>query len=1252
MTCEMNQSAGGIKVKRVLLTLALLLTLCVSAFAQTNSAGLRYDPDAVVKSIKDGKKMSGFYVRVDTKNKVVFFYTDSKLKRQVGEYNLGEQYWEDWDSSKLDPLKIDYKAFYKKINTSKTSFMRTKDGTKITSAKPATPAKPSTAKAGTSSTSVKPGNSSSSTASGTTSSSSTSNSTGASNTSRTSGTTGTSSTSNTSTTSGTTGSSNTSASSSSSRTSSTGTQGTSSQQTPAATPAPTAYVPDAQKIDNLVFTARKHPVVTSYTAIDNAVKKISCPASMTPEDAAKKIVASAKTDMEKARALFSWIGYNIVYDYSFKKESYTAAGTWKNRTGVCEGYVLLYIQMAKAVGLNAEYVSGYAKNTADYNPGNPLEKHGWGVVHINGKHVLFDVTWGAVSKLDDPSTFNGDWFDVDPYLFIFSHFPQELKHTYIADNSMDLGQFYEYFKKLPTAHPGLARLGIEGKELYDFFKVNPDAWMPKCYNELYVDRGVKINKLPLTKTLTGNKTYTFNFTIPKGVAMTFGSQTLTSGKDFSYTPNTTSEADARLNFGRQCGLVYSTEFNLIENWSGKYFKAQNLSKTQFNMADGSKKDNVASGKPKVLVFFDGSKSDTYAFFYTLTIYSSKFNDVDVFFIDASEKTTNKVKDNVKTCAGQAGISQFVALQDASENRALIQKYMTQAGLSSSDLILPVAVFIDSSNKLQYIDAFRAVPDVYTRVEQIAKATGTKSFNTSSFYIPNTNKKELPAMGGGTVNNQASGKPKVLISMPYLCGDKDSERLAKEIMAASAQFRNIDLVITDSKFACDRMSATKQFNSMLKYSLGNSYDQAFADKVFAVSELAIGLDSEEYYWWAAGFHGRIESVAQIFYIDSTNRYRWMDCIPGITVSSIISRVSEFERTVTRQSASSASANTNSYGLPYDPNAAFNGKQIEFDSSSYFNSGILGIPEDNYIYFYIMEQGPYGCYDWKEQCWLWVTHDRIKEAEIDFTKFYSRIDLSKTKLNRDFTGAPLGPQVNEAREEPVPQAQTSAAALNEYGLPYDPDAVHIELPAGKKTLGSYTIMKSAKNPDWVSIQSMITGGWYTYDLKNQCWESARGLNTDALDISLLYEKIDLSKTELMRAKTGIYCGGWKNIAIKYVEAKEDERIAELEKNATKSKITYGRKNSYGLIYDYDYRISRQVMIFMEKGITGSVDDNTKMIVFKNKNGDIVGKYDYDQQVWASRKADFSLTDVELAMFYTVIELRATQLNRDYSGTEILR
>ena len=1152
----------------------------------TNSAGQKYDPNAVVKSIKDGTKMNGYYVKVDVKKKIVTFYSDQKLKKMVAEYNLGEQFWMSWNSKAFNPLDIDLNAFYSKIDLTKTVLQRKKNGSAIQGS-----ATPST-----------------------------------SNTRSGSGTSG-----NTSSTAGT-GNSSSAPSSTSNSTS-----------TSASTSTSTAYVPDAQKVDNLVFTARKHPTVTSYAAIDNAVKKISCPASMTPEDAAKKIVASAKTDMEKARALFSWIGYNIVYDYSFKKESYTAAGTWKNRTGVCEGYVLLYIQMAKAVGLNAEYISGYAKNTADYNPGNPLENHGWGVVHINGKNVLFDVTWGAVSKLDDPSTFNGDWFDVDPYLFIFSHFPKDLSLAYVADNTMDLGQFYEYFKKLPTVHPGFARLGIDGKELYDFFKMNPDAWVPKSYNELYIDRGVKINKLPFTRTLSGNKTYTFNFTIPKNTTMTFGGQPLVSGKDFSYTPGTTSQSDARLNFGIQCGLVYNTEFNLIENFSGSYFKAQNQSKTQFTMADGSKSDNVASGKPKVMVFYDGSKSYTYPF-NVLDAYSHKFNDVDFFFVDASDKNGNSIMDNVKTQATQASISQYVAVQNASENRTLLQNYMAQAGLSISSIKLPVAVFIDSANKFQFVDAYNDVPEIYSRVDQIAKATGTKSFNTTLFTVPNTKKTELPAMGGGVVNNQASGKTKVIVNMPYLCGDKDSERLAKEIMAASSKFKNIDLVITDSKFACDRMSATKQFNSMLKYSLGNSYDQAFADKVFAASETIVGVGDEEYYWRAAGFYGHIETVAQVYYIDSANYYRWIDCIPGITASSILSRVSEIERNVTKLPASSSSANVNKYGLPYDPNAAFNKKQIEFDSE------VTGVPEDNYINFYVAVQGPYGCYDWKEQCWLWVINDWITDTEIDFTKFYSKIDLSKTKLNRDFKGTPLGPQVNEAKPEPV--SQVSASALNEYGLPYDPDAVHVELPArGKLNFGSFTAQKTSSNPDWATIQEMTTGAWLSYDLKNQCWVSANKPSSSAMDISQLYEKIDLSKTQLMRDKQGKPCGGWKNIAIKYPGSLDDEGVAQLEKEAALRKVTTGAKNSYGLYYDHDYRMPGQVIVFMEKGITGSVDYSTKLINFKNKNGDIVGTYDYDQQVWKSRKENFSLTEVELAMCYSSIHLQRTSLNRDCSGTVIL-
>ena len=182
------------------------------------------------------------------------------------------------------------------------------------------------------------------------------------------------------------------------------------------------------------------------------------------------------------------------------------------------------------------------------------------------------------------------------------------------------------------------------------------------------------------------------------------------------------------------------------------------------------------------------------------------------------------------------------------------------------------------------------------------------------------------------------------------------------------------------------------------------------------------------------------------------------------------------------------------------------------------------------------------------------------------------------------------------KPEPVSQVSASALNEYGLPYDPDAVPVELPArGKLNFSSFTAQKTSTNPDLATIQEMTTGAWLNYDLKNQCWVSKNTPSASAMDISQLYEKIDLSKTQLMRDKQGNPCGGWKNIAIKYPNSLDDEGVAQLEKEAALRKTTTGAKNSYGLYYDHDYRMPSQVIVFMEKGITGSVDSSKKLINF---------------------------------------------------------
>ena len=75
-----------------------------------------------------------------------------------------------------------------------------------------------------------------------------------------------------------------------------------------------------------------------------------------------------------------------------------------------------------------------------------------------------------------------------------------------------------------------------------------------------------------------------------------------------------------------------------------------------------------------------------------------------------------------------------------------------------------------------------------------------------------------------------------------------------------------------------------------------------------------------------------------------------------------------------------------------------------------------------------------YDLKEQCWAYVVDEKLKNYPIDFSKYYTKIDLSKTELNRDVNGNKIG------------SAPVANASVNSYGLPYDPNAkINTESPA---------------------------------------------------------------------------------------------------------------------------------------------------------------------------------------------------------------
>ncbi|MDR0268377.1 transglutaminase domain-containing protein [Paenibacillus sp.] len=144
-----------------------------------------------------------------------------------------------------------------------------------------------------------------------------------------------------------------------------------------------------------------------YEVIDHAI----------PDDidaAAADIVKGAKSDEEKARRLYDWVGSRVQYDHG-KVDDYEQKGIWHEQTpqntfdtrkGVCIDYARLYAMMARSQGLQVRVVTGQGYNgQGGYGP------HAWNEVFLSEKEkwVPLDPTWAK----------SGNWFN--PLNFAATH---------------------------------------------------------------------------------------------------------------------------------------------------------------------------------------------------------------------------------------------------------------------------------------------------------------------------------------------------------------------------------------------------------------------------------------------------------------------------------------------------------------------------------------------------------------------------------------------------------------------------------------------------------------------------------------------------------------------------------------------------------------------------------------------------------------------------------------------------------------
>ncbi|MFH6602279.1 transglutaminase domain-containing protein [Maribacter algicola] len=184
-----------------------------------------------------------------------------------------------------------------------------------------------------------------------------------------------------------------------------------------------------------------------------------------------RLTASLETDVEKFRAIYTWVATNIENDYhaylrTIKKrkkhaddraaflewnESFTPKVFEKlveQRKTACSGYAFLVREMAKIAGLNCKIIDGYGRTPTLILDEESIPNHAWNAIELDGKWYLVDATWSAGRVMFDEGEprFEHDYFDgyflADPALFIKNHYPLENKWT-LLPNPPTFNQFLQ-----------------------------------------------------------------------------------------------------------------------------------------------------------------------------------------------------------------------------------------------------------------------------------------------------------------------------------------------------------------------------------------------------------------------------------------------------------------------------------------------------------------------------------------------------------------------------------------------------------------------------------------------------------------------------------------------------------------------------------------------------------------------------------------------------------------------------------------
>lgn len=201
------------------------------------------------------------------------------------------------------------------------------------------------------------------------------------------------------------------------------------------------------------------------------------------------------SDVEKFRAIHTWVCTNIEGDYNGFRKNLAKRNRFQNdsleqnkwnksfsiqvfkklakeRKTICTGYAYLIKSLSNLANINCEIIDGFGRNESSADSELKVPNHSWNAVQLNNKWYLCDPTWSSgsynLTKFTFEFNYNDGYFLAHPELFAKDHFPSDNKWFLLNEKTL-----FSEFVKAPIVYgdayiygvfpiePSMMRLEVE-----------------------------------------------------------------------------------------------------------------------------------------------------------------------------------------------------------------------------------------------------------------------------------------------------------------------------------------------------------------------------------------------------------------------------------------------------------------------------------------------------------------------------------------------------------------------------------------------------------------------------------------------------------------------------------------------------------------------------------------------------------------------------------------------------------------------